>query len=147
MPDLWEFALATYARPGVESHCLTLQDGEGINVNVLLWSMWLDHCERGVDEDFWRHAVAEIQDHHRRVKRVRTLRRRMPKVVGLRWLRNKIKSRELSLEQRELLELQCLTEQRELPERAFKAAADGYLRLSLMTTSDPEGWAQKLLPD
>ncbi len=38
--DLWSFALARYARPGVESACLTLQ-AEGANVCLLLCGAWL----------------------------------------------------------------------------------------------------------
>ncbi|MGE4532541.1 TIGR02444 family protein [Halomonas sp.] len=38
---LWEFALAFYARPGVEGACLGLQDQAGIDVCELLWRCWL----------------------------------------------------------------------------------------------------------
>ncbi len=38
--DLWSFALARYARPGVESACLTLQ-AEGADVCLLLCGAWL----------------------------------------------------------------------------------------------------------
>ncbi|WP_192035833.1 TIGR02444 family protein [Halomonas sp. YLGW01] len=40
--SLWDFALAFYARPGIEAACLTLQDGAGLDVNALLWACWLD---------------------------------------------------------------------------------------------------------
>lgn len=39
---LWDFALAFYARPGIEAACLRLQDGAGLDVNALLWACWLD---------------------------------------------------------------------------------------------------------
>lgn len=42
--DLWSFSLGTYARPGVESACLTLQSA-GVNVCLLLCGLWLE--ERG----------------------------------------------------------------------------------------------------
>ncbi|MGQ7246416.1 TIGR02444 family protein [Halomonas sp. V046] len=38
---LWDFALALYGRPGVESACLTLQDEGGHDVCELLWRCWL----------------------------------------------------------------------------------------------------------
>ncbi|VVN95226.1 TIGR02444 family protein [Pseudomonas fluorescens] len=43
--DLWSFSLGTYARPGVEAACLTLQSA-GLNVCLLLCGLWLG--ERGV---------------------------------------------------------------------------------------------------
>ena len=43
--DLWSFSLDTYARPGVEAACLTLQSA-GVNVCLLLCGLWLG--ERGV---------------------------------------------------------------------------------------------------
>ena len=43
--DLWSFSLGTYARPGVEAACLTLQSA-GVNVCLLLCGLWLG--ERGV---------------------------------------------------------------------------------------------------
>src|SRR5690554_5692193 len=38
---LWQFALALYSSPGVEKTLLHLQDQLGANVNLLLWSCWL----------------------------------------------------------------------------------------------------------
>lgn len=43
--DLWSFSLTTYARPGIEDACLTLQSA-GVNVCLLLCGLWLG--ERGV---------------------------------------------------------------------------------------------------
>ncbi|MGM0983061.1 MAG: TIGR02444 family protein [Pseudomonadota bacterium] len=40
---LWEFALALYARDGVEEACLVLQDEAGVDVCELLWQCWLYH--------------------------------------------------------------------------------------------------------
>lgn len=39
--DLWDFALALYARPGVEEACLRAQDA-GENICLLLCGAWLD---------------------------------------------------------------------------------------------------------
>ena len=38
--SLWDFAVALYARPGVEAACLTLQDDHGQCVDLLLWRLW-----------------------------------------------------------------------------------------------------------
>lgn len=38
--DIWEWASAVYARPGVEAACLRLQDEHGQNVAYLLWAVW-----------------------------------------------------------------------------------------------------------
>ncbi len=37
---LWDWALAAYARPGVEPACLELQDRHGQSVPYLLWAAW-----------------------------------------------------------------------------------------------------------
>ncbi|QOR40534.1 TIGR02444 family protein [Billgrantia diversa] len=38
---LWDFALSFYARPGVETACLLLQDEANVDVCELLWHCWL----------------------------------------------------------------------------------------------------------
>ncbi len=42
----WEFSLRTYAGPGVPNACLTLQDGSGVDVNVLLFCLFLGQSNR-----------------------------------------------------------------------------------------------------
>ena len=39
--ELWDFALRLYAEPGVSAACLTLQDGSGVDVPLLLFAAWL----------------------------------------------------------------------------------------------------------
>jgi len=48
-PDnpFWTFSLRLYARPGVAPACLALQDRHDLDVNVLLYCLWLG-AERGV---------------------------------------------------------------------------------------------------
>jgi uncharacterized protein (TIGR02444 family) len=36
----WSFSLRLYARPGVADACLALQDGQGADVNLLLFVLW-----------------------------------------------------------------------------------------------------------
>ena len=38
--SLWDFALETYRRPGVQETCLKLQDDLGADVNMLLYCCW-----------------------------------------------------------------------------------------------------------
>ncbi|MFL9824734.1 TIGR02444 family protein [Rhodoplanes sp. SY1] len=45
----WRFSLATYRKPGVAEACLALQDGHGVDVNVLLFAMWLGTQGRRLD--------------------------------------------------------------------------------------------------
>ncbi|HVY56626.1 MAG TPA: TIGR02444 family protein [Xanthobacteraceae bacterium] len=36
----WRFSLAFYRRPGIAETCLELQDGAGVDVNLLLFLLW-----------------------------------------------------------------------------------------------------------
>src|SRR5262244_106072 len=38
--EFWRFSLTVYARPGVTSSCLALQDRFGLDVNLLLFCCW-----------------------------------------------------------------------------------------------------------
>jgi uncharacterized protein (TIGR02444 family) len=38
--DIWPWAVAAYARPGVAEACLRLQDEQAQNVCLLLWAAW-----------------------------------------------------------------------------------------------------------
>lgn len=40
-PSLWDFATAFYAKPSVQSACLTLQNTAGVNVPLLLCCCWV----------------------------------------------------------------------------------------------------------
>jgi hypothetical protein len=40
----WTFSLRIYGQPGVPPACLTLQDGSGVDVNVLLFSLYAASC-------------------------------------------------------------------------------------------------------
>ncbi len=37
----WRFSLATYRKPGVATACLALQDECGVDVNLMLFLLWL----------------------------------------------------------------------------------------------------------
>jgi uncharacterized protein (TIGR02444 family) len=44
----WRFSLGFYRRPGVADACIALQDGCGVDVNVLLFFLWLATAKRSV---------------------------------------------------------------------------------------------------
>lgn len=49
--DLWSWAGGAYAAPGVQEACLHLQDAQGQNVPLLLWSAWVAVTGRRPDAD------------------------------------------------------------------------------------------------
>jgi len=40
----WDFSVHLYEKPGVEAACLALQERHGLDVNLLLWGLWLADC-------------------------------------------------------------------------------------------------------
>jgi len=44
----WRFSLGFYRQPGVADACIALQDGCGVDVNVLLFFLWLATTQRSV---------------------------------------------------------------------------------------------------
>jgi uncharacterized protein (TIGR02444 family) len=74
----WRFSLATYREPGVAEACLALQDGFGVDVNVLLFVLWLGAQGRQLDDvemQFVRDAAADWASDV--VARLRGVRRRL----------------------------------------------------------------------
>ena len=49
--DLWTWACAAYAAPGVAEACLSLQDSHEQNVPLLLWAAWTAATGRRPDEE------------------------------------------------------------------------------------------------
>ena len=39
--NLWEFSLSVYGKSGVPDACLTLQNSHGLDVNLVLFCLWL----------------------------------------------------------------------------------------------------------
>lgn len=104
--DLWRFALALYARPGVAAALLALQDRSGHNVNLTLFALWLGAvCGRRLDPDMLAGASAVIAPVDDAIVRpMRGLRRRL-KPAGerdLQRLRRRVLALELAAE-REVL--------------------------------------------
>lgn len=74
----WDYSLAFYRRPGVEGACLDLQRRHGLNVNLLLLTLWL--ADRGIELDQATLSRAEKAVgtwHAEVIGPVRALRRRL----------------------------------------------------------------------
>lgn len=78
----WRFSLRLYARPGVESACLWLQDHWGADVNLLLLCCWLGREGRVADRRLLREARAAVAAWRREVVLpLRQVRRRLGKAL------------------------------------------------------------------
>ena len=47
----WRFSLGFYRQPGVADACIALQDGCGVDVNILLFFLWLATMRRCVSPE------------------------------------------------------------------------------------------------
>ncbi|HYC05587.1 MAG TPA: TIGR02444 family protein [Azospirillaceae bacterium] len=106
--SLWDFSLATYAKPGVPEACLDLQDRHGADVNLLLWAAWLGSLGHVLTEselDAGREAVSAW--HGEVVMPLRAVRRRLKEgpppapSPATEALRNRVKAAELEAERLE----------------------------------------------
>lgn len=63
-PDhpFWDFSLEVYHREGVGAACIHLQVRHGIDVNVMLFCLWLGHSGRGVMTEPELRALREATD-------------------------------------------------------------------------------------
>lgn len=113
--SLWDFALEFYARPGVASHLLRLQDEAGMDVCVLLWRLWLNghglaptaHAEQALAE-----VVAWQRDYTRPLRdRRRWLKPAAADDPALAHLRQTLKDAELMAEKHALGLLEALSRQ------------------------------------
>lgn len=73
----WDYSLAVYGKPGVADACIVLQDGYGIDVNILLFVCWLATVrDAPVEADEIRRAIDHTADWRDRVVRpLRSVRR------------------------------------------------------------------------
>lgn len=75
---LWDFSLSFYAKPKVADCCLQLQDEYAVNVNVLLWSIWLGQRQIRLTDERLVAALKLIQQWDMGyVQALRQLRRKM----------------------------------------------------------------------
>ncbi|MEQ5803763.1 TIGR02444 family protein [Halomonas sp. H10-9-1] len=118
---LWPFALALYARPGIEAACLRLQDDAGVDVCELLWRCWLLHhgAIPGPDGEA---GLVEVRRWQRGVTRpLRRLRRELKAAAaeseGVARLRETLKRAELQAEREALARLEAVAMTRPLRPR------------------------------
>ena len=102
----WRFSLNFYRQAGVSDACIALQDGLGIDVNLLLFLLWLasEHRELSPEEvrkfddqvRSWRElTIVPIRDTRRKLKGAATL----VETGRQEAFRNKVKAVELEAEQ------------------------------------------------
>ena len=48
--EFWRFSLALYRREGVAPACIALQDAHGLDVNMMLYGLWLASTGRAVTD-------------------------------------------------------------------------------------------------
>jgi uncharacterized protein (TIGR02444 family) len=112
---LWDWAVAAYAREGVEEACLGLQDGYDQSVPYLLWAAWAAATGRALDAEtleaggetakVWQNAAIEP---------LRVIRQRLKKPIpdmgddARDSLRGQVKAAELSAERLLLEDLETL---------------------------------------
>ncbi|MGY9005355.1 MAG: TIGR02444 family protein [Alphaproteobacteria bacterium] len=75
----WDFALRVYRCDGVGQACLNIQSRHGIDVNIMLFCLWLGETGRGVLDDGEMKAVMSASEdwHEQVVKGLRAVRQGM----------------------------------------------------------------------
>ena len=99
---LWDYSVATYKLDEVAQLCLDLQDGFGIDVNLLLYAAWLGHMERCLCDAHLTELDALVTDWREDVvKPLRQLRRQLYGLSAAEGIRNEIKVLELRAERQQ----------------------------------------------
>jgi uncharacterized protein (TIGR02444 family) len=76
--NFWNFSLQLYRKPGVGQACVALQDGLGLDVNLLLFCCWHGWENRALaEEDIQRAMVAAEGWQREVVQPLRAVRRRL----------------------------------------------------------------------
>ena len=100
---LWKFSLAVYAAPGVADECLAVQESHGVDVNVLLFCVWLAVARKVAltPQDIDAIGAQVGVWHDSAVRPLRGVRRYMKNVPGgdAAVLRTRVKGAELEAEQ------------------------------------------------
>ena len=126
-PDhpFWDFSLKVYMSGGVGQACLELQDAHELDVNVLLFCLWVGASGRGVlDDTQMSDVLGAVHDwHHNIVRGLRTVRTYMKGGVGsapteiTESLRHRIQKTEIDCEHAEQLILAGSLDLEEVPDR------------------------------
>jgi uncharacterized protein (TIGR02444 family) len=95
----WDFSLAVYQLDGVATSCLTLQDSFGLDVNLLLYAVWLARQDLRLGAAHVTGMEAVIADWRDQViKPLRALRRQLQGYPGAAGMCDAIKDLELQAE-------------------------------------------------
>jgi uncharacterized protein (TIGR02444 family) len=134
--NFWNFSLQIYGRRGVGEACIALQDGLGLDVNLLLYCCWLGRVGRQLDEAGLRRAMAAVESWQREVVQpLRAVRRRLksgvpPITAGeCQALRRKVNDLELEGERIAQSTLEALPMPPKGRRPAIEANLELYLRL------------------
>lgn len=135
--SFWSFSLKVYAAPNVGDECMSLQDGYGIDVNLLLFAAFLGSKGGTLSEREVGEIVALVRDwHEQAIKPLRGARRSLKRMLesgsikdpqAIAALRSKIKVDELEAERIEQVWLNDWANNRALqrtnsdPESAVRA--------------------------
>ena len=132
--NFWSFSLQLYGKPGVAEACIALQDGLGLDVNLLLFCCWHGHALRKLDEAGLRQAIATVESWQSEVvKPLRAVRRRLKAGVApitareCQALRHKVNDLELESERIAQSALEALP----MPPPGWRPAVEGNLDLYL----------------
>lgn len=100
---LWQYAAGTYGVEGVAASCLALQDGFGMDVNLLLYAAWLAQSDHLLSVAHLAALDASVSDWRDRVVRpLRALRRHLRSMAGASELCDGIMTLELRAEREQL---------------------------------------------
>ena len=76
--NFWNFSLQLFGKPGVGPACIALQDGLGLDVNLLLYCCWHGRENRALSEADVRRAIGAAEGWQRDVVQpLRAVRRRL----------------------------------------------------------------------
>ncbi len=126
----WRFSLHFYRHAGVSDACIALQDEQGVDVNLLLFLLWLADDSRLLAADEvkklddavrdWRNlTIVPIRDTRRKLKGARTIVDPAAQEV----FRNKVKAVELDAERLQQAALFAFTQGGPLGRKAAPPAA------------------------
>ncbi|PCI04115.1 MAG: TIGR02444 family protein [Hyphomicrobiales bacterium] len=104
----WSFSIDRYMRPGVSRLCLNLQERHQLDVNILLFALWVADQDKTVDHDIFVQLIQGAEEFHANVVRpLRHTRQRLKltsyglPVDQAETFRTTIKARELAAEKLE----------------------------------------------
>jgi len=103
--DFWRFSLALYGRDGIPSACVALQDAHGLDVNLMLFALWLASKGRVLTTADLVAADAAVGEWRREavipLRGVRRFLKEAPEALdaaGVAALRTRVKAAELEAE-------------------------------------------------